>query len=46
MPTSSTFDRVLAAEQEKEFNLDHANRTLFLMSGEDESGTNDFIIRS
>lgn len=46
MPTSSTFDRELAAEQEKEFNLDHAHRTLFLMSGEDESGTNDFIIRN
>ena len=46
MPTSSTFDRKLAVEQDKVFRLDHVNRTLFLMNGIDESGTNDFIIRS
>tara|TARA_B100001123_G_scaffold326169_1_gene366773 strand:- start:4055 stop:4813 length:759 start_codon:yes stop_codon:yes gene_type:complete len=46
MPTSSTFDRKLAARQKKKFKLDHEDRTLFLMSGVDESGTNDFIIRS
>ena len=46
MPTSSTFNRKLAAEHSEKFNLDHQNRTLFLMSGIDESGTNDFIVRS
>ena len=46
MPTSSTFNRELAAEHSEKFNLDHQNRTLFLMSGIDESGTNDFIVRS
>jgi ectoine hydroxylase-related dioxygenase (phytanoyl-CoA dioxygenase family) len=46
MPTSAVFDRKLAAEQEEKFKLDHAHRTLYLMSGIDESGKNDFIIRN
>jgi ectoine hydroxylase-related dioxygenase (phytanoyl-CoA dioxygenase family) len=46
MPTTSVFDRKLAADQEKKFNLDHAHRTLYLMSGIDQSGKNDFIVRN
>ena len=46
MPTYSTFDRKLALEDSKKYILDHQNRTLFLMSGVDESGTNDFIVRN
>jgi ectoine hydroxylase-related dioxygenase (phytanoyl-CoA dioxygenase family) len=46
MPTTSVFDRDLAARQAKEKNLlDHAQRTLFLMRGTDISGRNDFRIR-
>ena len=46
MPTSSKFDRQLAEDHAEKFKLDHQHRTLFLMGGKDESGTNDFIIRS
>ena len=46
MPTSSTFDRKLAHEDSIKYRLDHQHRTLFLMSGIDESGTNDFIVRN
>ena len=46
MPTSSTFDRQLAHEDSIKYRLDHQHRTLFLMSGIDESGTNDFIVRN
>ena len=46
MPTTSVFDRDLAARQEKEKKLlDHTQRTLFLMRGTDISGRNDFRIR-
>ena len=46
MPTTSVFDRDLAARQAKEKKLlDHTQRTLFLMRGTDISGRNDFRIR-
>ena len=46
MPTTSVFDRDLAARQAKEKKLlNHAQRTLFLMRGTDVSGRNDFRIR-
>ncbi len=46
MPTTSVFDRDLAARLEKEKKLlDHTQRTLFLMRGTDISGRNDFRIR-
>ena len=46
MPTSSKFDRELAHKHSEKYRLDHQHRTLFLMSGIDESGTNDFIVRN
>lgn len=48
MPTTSVFDRELARAQKREKHLlrDHADRTLFLMRGEDRSGRNDFRMRS
>lgn len=46
MPTTSYFDRDIAREQKKAFSLaDHSQRTLYLMSGEDRSGRNDFRMR-
>lgn len=46
MPTTSYFDRDIAREQAKEFALaDHSLRTLYLMSGVDRSGRNDFRLR-
>ena len=46
MPTTSVFDRDIAREQAKEFALaDHSLRTLYLMSGVDRSGRNDFRLR-
>ena len=46
MPTSSKFDRKLAHKHSEKYRLDHQHRTLFLMSGVDESGVNDFIVRN
>ena len=46
MPTTSYFDRDIARQQAKEFALaDHSLRTLYLMSGVDRSGRNDFRLR-
>ncbi len=46
MPTASVFDREAAIRLAEEKGLvDHAERTLFLMRGEDRSGQNDFRIR-
>ena len=45
MPTSSVFDRELAAEMHKKTKIQHQDRTLFLMKGIDLSGKNDFIQR-
>jgi ectoine hydroxylase-related dioxygenase (phytanoyl-CoA dioxygenase family) len=46
MPTTSVFDRDIARAQAKEFALaDHSLRTLYLMSGVDRSGRNDFRLR-
>jgi len=46
MPTTSVFDRDIARAQAKEFALaDHSLRTLYLMSGTDRSGRNDFRLR-
>jgi len=46
MPTTSHFDRELAQRQAREMGLvDHSARTLWLMSGVDRSGRNDFRLR-
>lgn len=46
MPTSSVFDRGLARTLAREKSiLDHSQRTLFLMRGQDRSGGNDFRLR-
>ncbi len=46
MPTTSVFDRALAAEQHEKIGIvDHSVRTLFLMRGGDASGQNDFQLR-
>ena len=45
MPTTSVFDRELAAEMASTTSLGHEERTLFLMRGIDASGKNDFRIR-
>lgn len=46
MPTTSYFDRDIAREQAKVFTqADHSLRTLYLMSGVDRSGQNDFRLR-
>ncbi len=46
MPTTSVFDRELAAEQYRHLGIaDHSRRTLFLMRGQDRSGHNDFAMR-
>ena len=46
MPTTSHFDRNLAKEISKENGINHENRTLFLMSGIDQSKKNDFVQRN
>ena len=47
MPTTSYYDRDNARQQAKDFALvDHSLRTLYLMSGVDRSGRNDFRMRS
>ena len=47
MPTTSYYDRDIARQQAKDFALvDHSLRTLYLMSGVDRSGRNDFRMRS
>jgi hypothetical protein len=47
MPTTSVFDRELAAAQvrDKGLGVGHDERTLFLMRGTDRSGRNDFTFR-
>jgi ectoine hydroxylase-related dioxygenase (phytanoyl-CoA dioxygenase family) len=46
MPTSSHFDRSIARQQAAEFGItDHSVRTLYLMSGADRCGKNDFRVR-
>jgi hypothetical protein len=46
MPTTSVFDREVAEAQAREFSqANHAQRTLYLMSGVDRSGRNDFRLR-
>ena len=46
MPTTSVFDRDVARAQAREFSqADHSQRTLYLMSGVDRSGRNDFRMR-
>ena len=49
MPTTSVFDRELAAEMHQTKKMgafgDHSERTLFLMRGIDRSGRNDFRVR-
>lgn len=46
MPTTSVFDRDIARAQAKEFGItDHSVRTLYLISGSDRSGRNDFRLR-
>ena len=43
MPTTSLFDREIAAEQAKKFpGADHVKREIFLMRGVDRSGRNIF----
>ena len=46
MPTTSYYDRDLAKKIGQDNRIDHSNRTLFLMSGEDRSKKNDFIQRN
>ena len=46
MPTTSVFDRTVARDLHLEKGImDHTERSLFLMRGEDRSGRNDFRIR-
>ena len=47
MPTTSVFDRDIADQQTRDMKLiyNHADRTLYLMRGEDVSGKNDFRMR-
>tara|TARA_B100001123_G_C15027491_1_gene914034 strand:- start:69 stop:827 length:759 start_codon:yes stop_codon:yes gene_type:complete len=45
MPTTSYFDRSFAKQISLDTGIDHRERTLFLMSGIDKSGKNDFRIR-
>ncbi|MGY9054190.1 MAG: phytanoyl-CoA dioxygenase family protein [Alphaproteobacteria bacterium] len=46
MPTTSVFDRDIAREKAESMGImDHSLRTLYLMSGEDRSGKNDFRVR-
>ncbi len=46
MPTTSVFDRDRAREMHKTIGIvDHSDRTLFLMRGDDRSGENDFRLR-
>ena len=46
MPTTSVFNRKKATRMASQFNMnDHAERTLYLLSGVDQSGKNDFKVR-
>ena len=46
MPTTSLFDRDVAHEMHKSMDItDHSYRTLYLMSGVDRHGGNDFTVR-
>ena len=46
MPTTSVFNREKASRMANQFKMDdHAERTLYLMSGVDKSGKNDFAVR-
>ena len=46
MPTTSLFDRALADDLHRRNGLrNHADRTLFLMRGQDRTGQNDFRLR-
>ncbi|MBM08832.1 MAG: phytanoyl-CoA dioxygenase family protein [Magnetovibrio sp.] len=46
MPGTTVFDRVKAKKLHKDLGvLDHSDRTIFLMRGEDKTGENDFRIR-
>ncbi len=42
MPTTSVFDRQVAAEQARSLSFDHSMRQIYLMRGRDLSGKNDF----
>lgn len=47
MPTTSVFNRDKARSLGKQFKMtDHSERTLYLMSGKDASGQNDFTVYS
>ena len=46
MPTTSVFDRKVASDIHDRIGItDHSERTVFLMSGVDRSGKNDFVVR-
>jgi ectoine hydroxylase-related dioxygenase (phytanoyl-CoA dioxygenase family) len=46
MPGSSVFDRAEATRMHHEMDVvDHAERTIYLMRGEDRTGENDFRMR-
>ena len=46
MPTTSVFDREVATDLHHRLGIsDHSVRTLYLMSGTDQSGRNDFRMR-
>jgi ectoine hydroxylase-related dioxygenase (phytanoyl-CoA dioxygenase family) len=46
MPTTSVFDRKVASDIHDRIGItDHSKRTVFLMSGVDRSGKNDFVVR-
>jgi len=46
MPTTSVFNRKKATRMASQFDMDdHAERTLYLLSGVDQSGKNDFKVR-
>jgi len=46
MPTTSVFDRAVARDLHERMGVpDHGERTVFLMSGMDRSGSNDFVVR-
>ena len=44
MPTSSLFDRELAKRKAIDMNIvDHSNRPVYLMRGQDRHGKNQFV---
>lgn len=46
MPLTSTFDRALGQKRFDEVgDFNHAERTLFLLRGSDQTGRNDFVVR-